>query len=118
MFALLELPRINNKCCYCEVETTAQLRSGRPHKLIERDCRVLKHVVRKNNLSSVVPIIPEFQNASGRNVSTVRWELHEMGFHGRVAAHKPKINMRNAMRRLEWCKARTIGLCSSGNMFS
>ena len=29
-----------------------------------------------------------------------------MGFHGRAAAHKPKITMRNAMRRLERSKAR------------
>ena len=30
-----------------------------------------------------------------------------MGFHGRVATHKPKIiTMRNAKRWLEWCKAR------------
>ena len=29
-----------------------------------------------------------------------------MGFHGRAAAHKPKITIRNAKRRLEWCKAR------------
>jgi hypothetical protein len=29
-----------------------------------------------------------------------------MGFHGRAASHKPKITMRNAKRRLEWCKAR------------
>ena len=28
-----------------------------------------------------------------------------MGFHGRAVAHKPKITMRNAKRRLEWCKA-------------
>ncbi|KAK6302769.1 hypothetical protein J4Q44_G00271240 [Coregonus suidteri] len=33
-------------------------------------------------------------------------KLHEMGFLGRAAAHKPKITMRNAKRRLEWCKAR------------
>ena len=29
-----------------------------------------------------------------------------MGFHGREVTHKPKITMRNAKRRLEWCKAR------------
>ena len=29
----------------------------------------------------------------------------EMGFDGRAAAHKPKITMRNAKRRLEWCQA-------------
>ena len=28
-----------------------------------------------------------------------------MDFHGRAAAHKPKITMRNAKRWLEWCKA-------------
>jgi hypothetical protein len=28
-----------------------------------------------------------------------------MGFHGRAAAHKPKITMRNAKRQLEKCKA-------------
>ena len=28
-----------------------------------------------------------------------------MGFHGQVAADKPKITMRNAKRRLKWCKA-------------
>ena len=27
-----------------------------------------------------------------------------MGFHGRAAAHKPKITMRNVKHRLEWCK--------------
>jgi hypothetical protein len=28
-----------------------------------------------------------------------------MGFHGRASALKPKITMRNAKLRLEWCKA-------------
>ena len=47
------------------------------------------------------------QTDSGSNVSTntVRRELREMGFHGRAAAHKPKITMHNAKHRLEWCKA-------------
>ncbi|KAM9473079.1 transcription activator BRG1-like [Salvelinus alpinus] len=70
--------------------------------------RVLRRVASKNHLSSVPTLTTEFQTASGSNVSTrtVRRELHEMGFHGRAAAHKPKITMRNAKRRLEWCKAR------------
>ena len=29
-----------------------------------------------------------------------------MGFHGQAAAHKPKITMHNAKRRLECCDAR------------
>jgi hypothetical protein len=28
-----------------------------------------------------------------------------MGFHGQETAHMPKITMRNAKRRLEWCTA-------------
>ncbi|KAK6320198.1 hypothetical protein J4Q44_G00093050 [Coregonus suidteri] len=62
---------------------------------------------RKNRLSSVATLSTEFQAASGSNVSTrtVRRELHEMCFHGRATAHKPKITMNNAKRRLEWCKA-------------
>ena len=64
--------------------TTAQPRSGRPHKLTERHRRVLKHVAWKNRLSSVATLTTELQTDSGSNVSTsiVRQELHEMGFHG------------------------------------
>jgi hypothetical protein len=56
----------------------------------------------------VATLTTEFQTASGSNFSTiaVRRELHEMGIHGQSAAYKPKITMRNAKRRLEWCKAR------------
>jgi hypothetical protein len=59
---------------------------------------VLKHVARNNHLSLDATLTIEFQTASRSNVSTrpVHWELHEMGFHGRAAAHKPKITMRNA----------------------
>ena len=87
--------------------TTAQPRSGRSHKITEWDRRMLKLIARKNSLSLVATFTSEFQTASGSNVSTisVSWELHEMGFHGRAAAHKHNITMRNAKRRLEWCKA-------------
>jgi hypothetical protein len=84
--------------------TTAQPWSGRPHKLTERDHRVLKRVACKNCLSSVATLTTKFLSASGRNVSTrtVRRELHVMGFHGWAAAQKPKI----AKLWLERCKAR------------
>jgi transposase len=32
-------------------------------------------------------------------------ELHEMGFHGQAATHKPKITTPNVKRWLEWCTA-------------
>ena len=68
---------------------------------------MLKRVAWKNSLSSVAALITEFQTDSGSNVSTstVRRELHEMGFHGQAVAHKAKVTMRNAKCRLEWCKA-------------
>uniref|UniRef100_A0AAZ3QUH7 Transposase Tc1-like domain-containing protein n=1 Tax=Oncorhynchus tshawytscha TaxID=74940 RepID=A0AAZ3QUH7_ONCTS len=58
-------------------------------------------------MASVATLTPEFKTASGSNVSTrtVCRGLHEIGFHGRAAAHKPKITMCNAKHQLEWCKA-------------
>ena len=64
-------------------------------------------IERKNCLSSGAALTTESQTASGNTVSTktVCCELHEMGFHGRAATHKPKITMSNAKQTLEWCKA-------------
>ena len=97
-----------------------QLLSGRPQKLTERGHRVVMRVALKNLLSSVATLTTEFQTAPGSNVSTrtVRWELHEMGFHGRAAAHNPKITMGNAKSSLEWCEARHYWTTEQGNAFS
>jgi hypothetical protein len=85
--ALLELPRST---------VSAALGSGKPHKLTERDHQLLNSVV---HLSFVATLTTEFQTASGSNVNTrsAHWELHEMGFHGRTATHKPKITMLKAL---------------------
>jgi hypothetical protein len=79
-----------------------------PPKLIEKDCWVMKPISRTNRQSSVATLRPEFQTSSGSNVSTITvcQELHEMGFHGRAATHKPMITKCYAKRRLEWCNAR------------
>jgi hypothetical protein len=88
MSALLVLPRSTASAVIVKwkliLATTGQPQSSRPHKPTT-----------------------EIQTPSGSNVSTrtVRRELREMGFHGRVAAYKPKITRSNAKRRLEWCKA-------------
>jgi hypothetical protein len=39
-----------------------------------------------------------------------------MGFHGKAATHKPKITMRNAKCRLEWCKASSPLVEVNGNL--
>ena len=84
--ALLELPRSTVSVVIvkwkCLDATTAQLRSGRPHKLTERGRRVVKRVVCKNCLSPVATLTTKFQTAPGSNVSTktVSRKSHEMGF--------------------------------------
>ena len=102
---------VNCKCCYCKVETSlsnnssaTKLEATQAHRTGPLSAETQ---ARKNRLSSVATLTTEFQTDTGSNVSTstVRRELHEMGFHGRAAAHKPKITTRNAKRRLEWCKA-------------
>lgn len=87
------------------------------HKLTEQGCRVLKCAKCKNSLSSVASLTTVFQIPSRANISTstVSQELHEMGFCGHTAAHKPNIIMCNAEHGLEWCSA--TGPWNSGNMF-
>lgn len=85
-----------------------QSRTGRPHKMTERDCRALKRVVQQNSLSSIATHITESQNASGSSASsvTVHRELKKIGFHGQAAVILwPNISMINAKRQLDRCKA-------------
>ena len=107
--ALLKLPRSTVSAVIvkwkCLEATTAKPRPGRPHKFTEQDCQVLKCI------KIIWPLLQHSLSSSKLprcNVSTrtVRRERHEMGFHGRAAAHKPKITMCYAKRMLEWCEAR------------
>ncbi|CAJ1052455.1 aminoacyl tRNA synthase complex-interacting multifunctional protein 1-like [Xyrichtys novacula] len=91
--ALLNLPRSTVSAVILKWKrggiTTALPRSGRPHKLREEDRQVLERVALENCLPSVEAIATEFQAASGAKVSprTVRRELREMGFRGRVSTY-------------------------------
>ncbi|GFX34504.1 transposable element Tc1 transposase [Trichonephila clavipes] len=86
---------------------TAETLNGRPKIFGKRSRRTLKRVVKQNRKSSLVEISQEFQSSSGISVSSraVRQELRNLGFYGRVAAHKPNITPQNANQRLQWCKA-------------
>ncbi|XP_047434590.1 aminoacyl tRNA synthase complex-interacting multifunctional protein 1-like [Mugil cephalus] len=95
--ALLNLPRSTVSAVILKWKrggiTTALPRSGRPHKLKEEDRQVLERVALGKCLPSIQALTSEFQTASGASVSstTVRRELHEMGFRGRVSSYsKPK----------------------------
>ncbi|XP_070768784.1 aminoacyl tRNA synthase complex-interacting multifunctional protein 1-like [Enoplosus armatus] len=91
--AMLNLPRSTVSAVILKWKrggiTTALPRSGRPHKLKEEDRQVLEKVALGNCLPTVEALATEFQTASGANVScrTVRRELHEMGFRGRVSSY-------------------------------
>ncbi|CAI9586820.1 unnamed protein product, partial [Staurois parvus] len=73
--------------------------SGRPRHMTERGQRMLKHTVRRSHQLSAESIAKDIQTWCGLQIrtTTVRRELHGMGFHGRAAASKP---------RMPWCKAR------------
>ncbi|XP_026160291.1 aminoacyl tRNA synthase complex-interacting multifunctional protein 1-like [Mastacembelus armatus] len=94
--ALLNLPRSTVSAVILKWKrggiTTALPRSGRPHKLKEEDRQVLERVALEKCLPSVEALTNEFQSASGATVSarTVRRELREMGFRGRVSTYKTK----------------------------
>ncbi|XP_061586631.1 aminoacyl tRNA synthase complex-interacting multifunctional protein 1-like [Cololabis saira] len=95
--ALLELPRSTVSAVILKWKrggiTTALPRSGRPHRLKEEDRQLLEKVALQGCLTSIKAIAAHFQAASGSSVSfsTVRRELHEMGFRGPVASYgKPR----------------------------
>ncbi|CAI9577268.1 unnamed protein product, partial [Staurois parvus] len=88
--------------------TAIQPPSGRPRHMTGRGQRMLKRTVRRSRQLSAESIAKDLQTWCGLQMSptTVRRELHGMGFHGRAAASKPSITKCNAKRRMSWCKAR------------
>ncbi|CAI9564104.1 unnamed protein product, partial [Staurois parvus] len=88
--------------------TATQPPSGRPRHMTGRGQRMLKRTVRRSRQLSAESIAKDLQTWCGLQMSptTVRRELHGMGFHGRAAASKPSITKCNAKRRMPWCKAR------------
>ncbi|CAI9545748.1 unnamed protein product, partial [Staurois parvus] len=87
--------------------TATQPPSGRPRHMTGRGQRMLKRTVRRSHQLSAESIAKDLQTWCGLQMSptTVRRELHGMGFHGRAAASKPSITKCNAKRRMPWCKA-------------
>lgn len=82
--------------------TATQPQSGRPRKLTERGQRMLRRIVQRGRRLSAQSIAAELQTSCGLQISpsTVRRELHGMGFHGRAAASKPYITKCNAKRQM------------------
>ncbi|CAI9623740.1 unnamed protein product [Staurois parvus] len=70
--------------------------------------RTLKRTVRRSRQLSVESIVKGLQTLCGLQISTttVRRELHGMGFHSRLGASKPYITKYNSKRWMQWCKAR------------
>ncbi|CAI9604540.1 unnamed protein product, partial [Staurois parvus] len=87
--------------------TATQPPSGRPRHMTGRGQRMLKRTVRRSRQLSAESIAKDLQTWCGLQMSptTVRRELHGMGFHGRAAASKPSITKCNAKCQMPWCKA-------------
>ncbi|CAI9538219.1 unnamed protein product [Staurois parvus] len=70
---------------------------------------MMKRTERRSHQLSAESIAKDLQTWCGLQMSptTVRRELHGMGFHGRAATSKPYITKCNAKRRMPWCKARS-----------
>ncbi|XP_044203105.1 aminoacyl tRNA synthase complex-interacting multifunctional protein 1-like [Thunnus albacares] len=103
--ALLNLPRSTVSSVILKWKrggiTTALPRSGRPHKLKEEDRQVLEQIAVEKCLPSVDALTTEFQSASGADVSsrTVRRELREMGFRGRVSTYNKPAGREKAEKK-------------------
>ncbi|CAI9548083.1 unnamed protein product, partial [Staurois parvus] len=69
---------------------------------------MLKSTVRRSRQLSAELLAKDLQTSCGLQISTttVRRELHGMGFHGQAAASKTYITKCNAKHRMPWCKAR------------
>mgnify|MGYP003466449606 CR=1 len=84
-------------------------RSGRPKCLGNRDQRQLVRLVKQNRRMPLAQITAEYNAGHTQaSMSTVRRNLHSLGFYGRVCARKPFISEAIRMRRLRWCNARRI----------
>ncbi|CAI9553663.1 unnamed protein product [Staurois parvus] len=86
--------------------TATQPPSVRPRKMTERGQRMLKHTVHRSRQLSAESMAKN-QTLCGLQISTttMRRELHGMGFQGRATASKPYITECNAKRWMLWCKA-------------
>ncbi|CAI9581985.1 unnamed protein product, partial [Staurois parvus] len=76
--------------------------------MTERGQRMLMRTMRRSRQLSAEAIAKDLQTSCDLQISTttVRRELHGMGFHGRAAASKPYITKCNAKCQMPWCKAR------------
>ncbi|CAI9561250.1 unnamed protein product, partial [Staurois parvus] len=88
--------------------TATQPPSRRPRHMTERGQRMLKRTVCRSHQLSEESIAKDLQTWCGLQMSptTVRRELHGMGFHGRAAASNPYITKCNAKCWMQWRKAR------------
>ncbi|GFS39195.1 hypothetical protein TNIN_103241 [Trichonephila inaurata madagascariensis] len=78
-------------------------RCGRPHKLSDRDARVIVRKVKKNPKISAPKLADQIATASGKKVhtETVRRIIRLGGYNGRVSSRKPFISSVKQQKRLD-----------------
>ncbi|CAI9560429.1 unnamed protein product [Staurois parvus] len=83
--------------------TATQPPSGRPHKMTVLGQHMLQHTLCRSRQLSAESIAKDLQTSCGLQISTttVRRELHGMGFHGRAGVSKLYIDRCNAKRWMQ-----------------
>ena len=81
-------------------------KSGRPRATTERDDRHLVMTSRRNRFLTAPELAIDLANTAGVEVhrSTVSRRLIDVGLHGRVARHKPRLTADHKRRRLVWAQ--------------
>ncbi|CAI9622653.1 unnamed protein product [Staurois parvus] len=65
---------------------------------------MLKRTVCRSHQLTAESIAKDLQTSCGLQITTVRRELHGMGFHSRAAASITYITKCNEKHRMQWCK--------------
>jgi transposase len=82
-------------------------RTGRPHKLTERNKRLIPKLLKKKETKTATAISKSLKIHNNINVSrkTVSRALKSMGYSCRIKKKKPKLTEKHKKARLAWAKA-------------
>jgi len=91
-------------------DETLPPRTGRPHKMTERDGRHLIRILKKDRKTTLQELHENFVDSTSTHVckKTLLNYIHEQGFCSRVGVRKPLVTEANRIKRLNWAKERKL----------
>ena len=89
---------------------TPDTRPGRPRILNDRDRRALMRNVIRSRTSTLGMLTVHTISPDGQRISpsTIRRELHGLGYYARYARNVPRITRKQARERMKWCKEKLV----------